>query len=324
MQPAATTAEPGRQSPLPALAVEGLSKSFRTGFWLNRVVSPLRGCTLEVFAGETFGLLGPNGAGKTTLLKVLLGIVRPSAGKATLLGQPLGDAAVKARLGYLPENPYFYEYLTGEETLRFVGELFGLSGGVLAGRISGLLDRVGLSREAARRPLRKYSKGMLQRIGLAQALINDPQLVFLDEPMSGLDPAGRRQIREIILQLRAEGKTVFFNSHILTDVEVLCDRIGLLVQGALVSCGSLGELLGTEQTYSAEVAGASIAQLSHLLSHSEQCGERVRGRLKVPVAQFTAQLPPQAVLIDLKLERRSLEEFFQAKVAEHQGRVLDT
>jgi ABC-2 type transport system ATP-binding protein len=324
MQPAAATADPGRQSRLPALAVEGLSKSFRAGFWLNRVVSPLRGCTLEVFVGETFGLLGPNGAGKTTLLKVLLGIVRPSAGKATLLGHPLGDAAVRARLGYLPENPYFYEYLTGEETLRFVGKLFGLSEDVLARRIPGLLERVGLSREAARCPLRKYSKGMLQRIGLAQALINDPQLVFLDEPMSGLDPTGRRLIRETILQLRAEGKTVFFNSHILADVEVLCDRIGLLVQGQLVSCGTLEALLGSEQTYRAAVAGVSAAQLAHLLSDSEQVGERVRGRLKVPVAQFTAQLPSQAVLIDLKLERRSLEEFFQAKVAEHQGRIFDT
>ncbi len=324
MQPGIVVPGTLQQARTIALDVDNLGKSFRSGFWMNKVVSPLKHCSLQVYAGETFGLLGPNGAGKTTLLKTLLGIMRPSTGTATLLGQPLGDQAVKARIGYLPENPYFYDYLTGEEILTFVGQIFQLPGSTLKARVAQLLDRVGLSRQAGKRPLRKYSKGMLQRIGLAQALINDPELVFLDEPMSGLDPTGRHQIREIILQLRAEGTTVFFNSHILADVEVLCDRVGLLVQGELVSCGTLEALLGTEEAYQVELQGAEPEQLSGLLEQIEQRGERLRGRLQVPVETFIDRLPVGATVLQLKLERRSLEDYFRDTVTEHQGRVLDT
>ncbi|AGY59666.1 ABC transporter ATP-binding protein [Gloeobacter kilaueensis] len=307
-----------------ALDIQNLSKSFRSGFWLNRRLYPLKNCTLQVPVGETFGLLGPNGAGKTTLLKILLGIVRPGGGKATLLGCPLGDESVKSRIGYLPENPYFYDALTGEEVLYFAGRLFELPRHLLKQRVDALLDRVGLSRLAGRRPLRKYSKGMLQRLGLAQALINDPQLLFLDEPMSGLDPLGRHRFREILLQLRAEGRTIFFNSHILTDVELLCDRIGLLIGGELVRQGSLTELLGSKHTYRAELEGKDPRALEPLLADLDCQGNRIRGRLKLPPREFVAALPPEAVLIELRGERPSLEDFFQATVAAHQGQLLDT
>lgn len=217
---------------------------------LGKVYSPqlgqsaktaLEGVTLQVTRGETFGLLGPNGAGKTTLQKILLGLVRPSSGEATVLGASPEDTRARARIGYLPENPYFYTYLTGREFVEFCGGLFGLSGRPLRDRATELLDRVGMA-HAENTQLRKYSKGMLQRVGVAQALVNDPEVVFLDEPMSGLDPVGRRELRDIILDLKREGKTIFFNSHILSDVEALCDRVGILHSGKLVACGSVRDL----------------------------------------------------------------------------------
>lgn len=235
-----------------------LGKTYRTGFWLNQRITSLQGCSLAIRQGETFGLLGPNGAGKTTLLKTLLGIIRPTAGTARLLGHPVGDRAIKQRVGYLPENPYFYDFLTGWEFLQYTAGLFGLSAAARQRRIVELLDLVGLPQVAAKKKqLRQYSKGMLQRIGIAQALINDPDLVFLDEPMSGLDPTGRFQVREIILALKREGKTIFFNSHILSDVEVICDRIAILDQGELICVGNLDELLGTADQYFARGQGAT-------------------------------------------------------------------
>ncbi|MFM7220672.1 MAG: ABC transporter ATP-binding protein, partial [Nodosilinea sp.] len=201
-----TPVPPAPTRPLPAAAraiavqAQGLSKTYRTGFWLNQRVTSLGDCSLTVYSGETFGLLGPNGAGKTTLLKILLGILPPSAGTATVLGYPLGDRRGRGQLGYLPENPYFYDFLTGVEFLQYSAGLFGQP--LPASQQHQLLELVGLSRAVAtNKRLRHYSKGMLQRIGLAQALINDPQLVFLDEPMAGLDPTGRVQVREIILTL---------------------------------------------------------------------------------------------------------------------------
>lgn len=201
----------------------------------------LEGVNLQVSQGETFGLLGPNGAGKTSLQKILLGLIRPTSGKASVLGAPPEDTRSRARIGYLPENPYFYTYLTGREFVEFCGGLFGLSGKALRNRATELLDRVGMA-HAENTQLRKYSKGMLQRVGVAQALVNDPEIVFLDEPMSGLDPVGRRELRDIILDLKREGKTIFFNSHILSDVEALCDRVGILHAGKLVAYGSVREL----------------------------------------------------------------------------------
>jgi len=192
----------------PVLETWNLGKIYRTGFWLNQKVESLKNCTLSIHPGETFGLLGPNGAGKTTLFKILLGTVRPTSGRANLLGHPIGDRSVKQRLGYLPENAYFYDFLTGWEFLEFVATIFQIPPAVRQKRIPQLLDTVGLAQATAKKKqLRQYSKGMLQRIGLAQAMINDPELVFLDEPMSGLDPLGRYQVREIILALQAQGKS---------------------------------------------------------------------------------------------------------------------
>lgn len=289
-----------------------LQKSYRTGFWLNQRLTPLKQCTLTVFKGETFGLLGPNGAGKTTLLKTLLGIVRSSQGKGLVLGKPLGDRTVKQRLGYLPENPYFYDYLTGWEILKFTAGLFGVPRSVQQRRIPELLDLVGLSVAAAKqKQLRQYSKGMLQRIGLAQALINDPELVFLDEPMSGLDPLGRYQIREIILSLKQQGKTIFFNSHILSDVELICDRIAILTQGELICIGSLGELLGTANAYRAKVNGGNPEVLKSRLANLEFKDGCWQGQVLGSIQDFIASLNIMgAQLVEMHLARPTLEEFF--------------
>ena len=226
------------------LKTEGLTKEYRTGFWRTRV-RVLHDLNLEVHQGEVFGYLGPNGAGKTTTLKLLMGLIYPTAGRASILGQDVQDVAVKAQVGFLPENPYFYDYLTGREFLHFYGQLFDIPYRERRQRIDELLHAVGLSK-AAELQLRKYSKGMLQRIGLAQALINDPQVIVLDEPTSGLDPVGRKEVRDLILDLKGKGKTVFFSTHIVPDAEMICDRVGIIVAGRLTRVGTLEELLGSE------------------------------------------------------------------------------
>src|SRR5262249_9630329 len=210
--------------------------------------------SLDVYRGEVFGFLGPNGAGKTTTLKILMGLVYPTEGSARILGRSISDVDTKFSLGYLPENPYFYDYLTGRELLAYTASLFGLPKKQASSRVQQLLELVGLDSEQSRRHLRKYSKGMLQRIGIAQALVNDPQVLFMDEPMSGLDPIGRREVRDLILSLRREGKTVFFSSHILSDVEALCDRVAILSRGRLVRCGTMNELTSSHQP-SIEIVG---------------------------------------------------------------------
>jgi ABC-2 type transport system ATP-binding protein len=227
-----------------AAAVETfeLSKDYRIGFWRPKPYRALDRVTFRVETGEVFGFLGPNGAGKTTTLKLLMQLVFPTSGKATILGRPVGDVRVKQRIGFLPENPYFYDYLTAEELLTYFAGLFGYAGAERTQRVNRLLDEVGLAHER-RLQLRKFSKGMIQRVGLAQALINDPEVVFLDEPMSGLDPLGRREVRELILRLRKEGRTVFFSSHILSDAETLCSRIAIVAKGRLMAAGRLSEIL---------------------------------------------------------------------------------
>lgn len=289
-----------------------LSKSYRTGFWLTQKVPSLKNCTLQVFAGETFGLLGPNGAGKTTLLKTLLGIIRPTSGRALVLGKPMGDRSAKQRIGYLPENPYFYDFLTGWEILNFTAGLFGIPKSVRQQRIPELLDLVGLAQTAAKRKqLRQYSKGMLQRVGMAQALINDPDLVFLDEPMSGLDPLGRFQIREIIQSLKQQGKTIFFNSHILADVEMICDRVAILGQGEILCLGSLQELLGTSDAYWAKVKGGNPDVLKSRLANLTFKDGYWQGQVLGSTQDFIASLSILgAQLIEMHLARPSLEEFF--------------
>lgn len=229
------------------IKTENLTKVFRVGF-RGQSLSALASLNLEVLKGEIFGFLGPNGAGKTTTIKILMGLIYPTKGKAWILGRKLGDVGIKSQIGFLPEQPYFYDYLTSNEFLEFYGQLFGLEKIELRIRIKSLLALVGLEK-AADIQLRKFSKGMLQRIGIAQALINHPELIVLDEPMSGLDPIGRKDIREIILQLKKEGKTIFFSSHIIPDVEMICDRVGILMNGELVNVGRLNDIIDAKIKY---------------------------------------------------------------------------
>ncbi len=214
-----------------ALEVENLVKDFKLSITLRKV-RVVDGLNLEIREGETFGFLGPNGAGKTTTLKLINGLLHPTSGSIRIFGQDHRNVAVKGRVGFLPENPYFYDYLTAGEFLDFYAQLFGIKRNDRRERVRRLLERVGLAARSAE-PLRKFSKGMTQRLGMAQALINEPELVILDEPMSGLDPIGRRDVRDIIVELKREGRTVFFSSHLIPDVEVICDRVGILVNGRL-------------------------------------------------------------------------------------------
>ncbi|HXU40224.1 MAG TPA: ABC transporter ATP-binding protein [Blastocatellia bacterium] len=225
-----------------------LTKDYETGFLRKKRVRALDHLSLEVRRGEIFGFLGPNGAGKTTTLKLLMRLIYPTSGGARILGRAIDDVETHSRIGYLPENPYFYDYLTGRELLDYTAALFGMPRDVIATRGQELLALVGLDSARANRQLRKYSKGMLQRIGIAQALVNDPEVVFLDEPMSGLDPIGRREVRDLLLSLREQGKTVFFSSHILSDVEALCDRAAILSRGKLHRCGTVQELTGSDDS----------------------------------------------------------------------------
>ena len=294
-----------------------LRKVYRTGFWLNQKIESLKSCTITVYQGETFGLLGPNGAGKTTLLKTLLGIVRPTSGRASLLGYPIGDRAVKQSIGYLPENPYFYDYLTGWEFLEFAAGLFEIPASVQRQRIPELLELVGLAQSAAKKKqMRQYSKGMLQRVGMAQALINNPEVVFLDEPMSGLDPMGRRQMRELILSLKYAGKTVFFNSHVLTEVEQICDRVAILAKGELICAGSLEQLLGVNQNiYQVKGIGGNPDILKRWVRDLTFDDEGWYGQLQGEPQEFLATLRLiGAQLISMQLSRPSLEEFFMQQL----------
>jgi len=220
---------------------EELVKDFPVGFVRPRPHRALHGLSLDVPRGGVFGLLGPNGAGKSTTLKILCHLLWPTAGSVQVLGRPPGSIDAHARMGFLPEHPTFYDHLTAEELLTYFSALFGYRGADRARRVGAVLDRVGLGADR-RRPLRQYSKGMVQRVGLAQAILNEPELVILDEPMSGLDPLGRRDVRELILELRDEGRTVLFSSHILSDAEALCSRVGILVRGRLVRSGTIGAL----------------------------------------------------------------------------------
>jgi ABC-2 type transport system ATP-binding protein len=267
-----------------ALATHGLTKDYAVGFWRKRPYRALDGLTLEVEQGEVFGFLGPNGAGKTTTLKLLMQLVYPTSGYAEMLGRPIGDAEAKRRLGYLPENPYFYDYLTAEELLLYFAELFGIRGDERRARVSRLLDEVGIGAER-RLQLRKFSKGMLQRVGIAQALINEPELVVLDEPMSGLDPLGRRDVRSLILRLRDRGCTVFFSSHVLSDAESLCSRVAILARGRLVATGRLNELLAFRvRGWELVVTGANDGLIARI-------GSRLVRATKIGDGRYTLELP---------------------------------
>jgi ABC-2 type transport system ATP-binding protein len=305
------------------LAIETveLTKDYAVGFWRKRPRRALDRLSLQVGAGEVFGFLGPNGAGKTTTLKLLLQLVFPTSGEARIFGRPAGDLAAKRRLGYLPEQPYFYDHLTAEELLSYYGGLFGIPSADRRRRVEVLLDEVGIGKER-REPLRKFSKGMLQRVGIAQALVNEPDLVILDEPMSGLDPLGRRDVRALILRLRDRGCTVFFSSHVLSDAEALCSRVAILAKGRLVASGLLKEMLAFNvhgwELVVADMGDAAMAKL----------GPRVKSAVAIGGGRFQLELPletpPEQLMVDvvaaggrlvsLNPIRETLEDLFVEKV----------
>jgi ABC-2 type transport system ATP-binding protein len=300
--------------------VSGLVKDFRPGFGLRKK-RVLHGISFSVRQGEIFGFIGPNGAGKTTTLKVLMGLIRPSAGRAEILGHDVRETAFRRHVGFLPENPWFYDFLTGREFLRFYARVSGVARGSREGRITELLAKVGLA-DAGDQRLRTYSKGMLQRVGIAQALVHDPDVVFLDEPMSGLDPIGRKEIRDLILRLHAEGKTVFMNTHILSDVEMICHRVAIIVRGRIRYEGSIDEFLDAGERESDVV----LAGLSpELAAELEDLGARLRGlgdrtEVRVPekrVAEVLSRALGAGVqVISVAPHRASLETIFLSAVEE--------
>lgn len=242
-----------------ALEIKDLSKDYETGFWRKKRVRALDGLTLNVRPGHIFGFLGGNGAGKTTTIKTLMGLIFPTEGSAKILGHDIAEVKMHRRIGYCPENPYFYDYLTARELMNYFGELFGFDAATRKEKCETLLDAVRLADKDRNKQLRKYSKGMLQRVGLAQSLMNDPEIVFMDEPMSGLDPVGRREVRELIAALRDKGTTVFMSTHILSDIEALCDEVAILRNGKLAASGNLNELLSTSgETRALEISVQNV------------------------------------------------------------------
>jgi len=300
-----------------AIETDALTKDFLVGFWRPRPYRALDALTFRVEPGEVFGFLGPNGAGKSTTLKLLVQLIFPTSGAARILGSPAGDVSVRRRIGFLAENPYFYDYLTAEELLTYFAQLFGYRGADAAARVARVLDLVGIGAERRLR-LRSFSKGMVQRVGLAQAVLNDPEVVFLDEPMSGLDPLGRRQVRDLIRGLRARGSTVFFSSHILSDAEALCDRVGVVAQGKLVASGRLDELLAFElQGWELVVANVDAALQADLSSRFSGVTPLSHGRVALhlpPDAEperAIAQLRAAGAHVEsLNPVRHTLEDFF--------------
>ena len=297
------------------LLVEGLSKSFHRGL-LQREVRALDGLNLEVERGEIFGFLGPNGAGKTTTLKLLLRLIYPTRGRASIMGTPIDDRSCTQYVGYMPENPYFYRFLTGEEFIRFYGRLNGFSRSTRATRTKEILRLVGME-DAAGVRIGEYSKGMVQRIGLGQALLADPDLLLLDEPLSGVDPIGRADIRDCILRLREKGKTIFLCSHILSDVEAICDRVAILDRGKLLRTGTIQELITSgKRTFEAQMTGHTAQDLTRLSVIAEKCEER-GGRLHLTldseerVRQMLEGIHGTDIsLLSLQERKEDLESYF--------------
>ena len=299
-----------------AIETQDLTKDYRVGFWRPRPYRALDRLNLTVERGEVFGFLGPNGAGKSTTLKLLMGLIFPTSGSARILGKPVGDRAMRRQIGFLPENPYFYDYLTAEELLRYYGGLSGLRGPDLAKRVSTVLEEVGIGTERNMR-LRSYSKGMIQRVGVAQAIVAEPSVVFFDEPMSGLDPLGRRDLRQLMLRLRDRGCTVFFSSHILSDAETLCSQVAIVAQGRLVAHGRLSDLVAFElRGWELVVTGLTDALKAQL-------APRVVSITSLPQDRWSVELPPTPAepfvhelaglgvqTLSLNPIRTTLEEYF--------------
>lgn len=305
---------------MPVIEIENLTKDFSVGFWKKRPVRALDNLCLEVDRGEIFGFLGPNGAGKSTTIKLLMHLLHPTSGTARILGHAVHSAPMHRFIGYLPENPYFYDYLTPRELLTYVGRLFGLRQPALSKKVDALIENVGLSR-AANLQLRKFSKGMVQRIGIAQALINDPEIVFLDEPMSGLDPLGRMDVRRIIASLKARGVTVFFSSHILPDVEAICDRVAILNKGKLLQQGALDEILEVRiEGHEIILSGwteENLIDIRKFAAEVRPMGDRLHLRVSDPRKMeglLSFVFSNNLELISLNPIRKSLEEYFQSLV----------
>jgi len=301
--------------------IDNLTKDYEVGFVRKRKVRALDGLSLTVNHGEIFGFLGANGAGKTTTLKLLMRLIFPTAGNARILDHDIADVSMHSRIGYLPENPYFYDYLTALEFLNFCGQIFGLSKTVRNNRSRELLTSVKLDEMKWNTQLRKFSKGMLQRVGLAQALVNDPEVVFLDEPMSGLDPIGRREVRDLIAALRQQGKTIFMCSHILSDIEVLCDRVAILRGGRLAQVGYLDELrqqVAGRNQVEVVLSGTDVTTLKpHLpsghdfLLTSTPAGLRIEIKDERDVDSVLAALRKAGgKLVSVQPLKQSLEELF--------------
>ncbi len=299
-----------------AIEIQNLTKDYEVGFWRKRKVRALDGLSLSVEPGQIFGFLGANGAGKTTTLKLLMGLIYPTGGTARILGRDIGDTSMHARIGFLPENPYFYDYLTAREFLNYCAQLFGQDRATRSRRTEEILARANLEKKSWDRQLRKFSKGMLQRVGLAQALVNDPEIVFLDEPMSGLDPVGRREVRDLIASLRTQGKTVFMCSHILSDIEVLCDNVAILKAGRLAHAGSLDELRAREASNVEVIATGNIASLLSLWFRDATVSRTASG-VRIEVADekevdavLAAIRSANGKLVSIQPVRQSLEELF--------------
>ena len=310
---------------MPVVEIENLTKDYEVGFWRKRKVRALDGLTLSVEGGEIFGFLGANGAGKTTTLKLLMRLIYPTEGRARILGRDINDVQMHARIGYLPENPYFYDYLTARELLNYCAELFGYSRAERKQLATELLSRVRLDEKSWDKQLRKYSKGMLQRVGLAQALVNDPEIVFLDEPMSGLDPIGRREVRDLIASLRTKGTTVFMCSHILSDIEVLCDRVAILNRGRLSETGTLEELrarTSDDRRIEITITGTTAEKISSVfptLTGAQITPTAAGARIEVADerdvdAALAALRQAGGRLISVQPVRQSLEELFVREV----------
>jgi ABC-2 type transport system ATP-binding protein len=298
--------------------IENLTKDYEVGFWRKKKVRALENLSLSVMPGQIFGFLGGNGAGKTTTIKILMGLLFPTAGTARILGSDISDVSMHSRIGYCPENPYFYDYLTASELMQYFGELLGLDSERRRQRASELLAKVGLDEKDWNKQLRKFSKGMLQRVGLAQALISEPEIVFFDEPMSGLDPIGRREIRELIVELREKGTTVFMSTHILSDVEALCDNVAILRRGRLAATGNLDELLttqGEKQIYEVSLKNITPGQMPDGYTvFPTSSGLTVQVDDESEIDQVLAKARSAGgKLVSVQPVRQSLEELFLEK-----------
>jgi ABC-2 type transport system ATP-binding protein len=307
------------------IEIENLSKEYQTGFWKKKRVRALDDLTLQVKGGQIFGFLGGNGAGKTTTIKILMSLLFPTSGTAKILGHDISDVKMHASIGYCPENPYFYDYLTARELMIYFGELFGLDAKKRKLKTEELLTSVGLEEKDWDKQLRKFSKGMLQRTGLAQSLINEPEIVFLDEPMSGLDPIGRREIRELIAGLREKGTTVFMSTHILSDIEALCDEVAILRGGKLVATGHLDELLtesGEQRSFEVNVTGVSVDDLRGRMNGAQVSKKPSGASILISDEKYVDEIlkitrDVGGSLVSVQPVKQSLEELFVKETADN-------